>query len=162
MAIQMDDDDGLGARRQDGFDGGAGKREDMGVDVGEDGRGPLVEDGRGRGDEGVSGHDDLILGADAGRRQGQMDGGGAGAGGHAVLDAVIFSEGGLKAGHCPAAEAGQAAGAQDLGHGLGVFLARGRPRREGRPSDGLTPFDGQSRRHSVITQGPRPYWTRRL
>ena len=56
-----------------------------GVDVGEDRNGHLVQHAGGAGQERVSRHDHLVARADADRRQGHVQRGGAAASGQAVL-----------------------------------------------------------------------------
>ena len=80
LAVEVDRQDRLGARRDGGLDVGRVDRERRRVDVDEHRRGAAVVDGRHGGDERVRRRDDLVAGADAGGQQRQVQGAGAGVG----------------------------------------------------------------------------------
>ncbi len=92
LAVQMNGEDGAGARGDGGFQLSGVQVVGAGIDVDVNGRGAGVADGGDGGVESVGDGDDLIAGADARGEQGEVQGAGAGVDADGVGDLAIGGE----------------------------------------------------------------------
>jgi hypothetical protein len=142
LAVEVNRNHGLGARRDGGFDSVRVEQAGGGVDVGEDRGGTGVQHGVRGSDERHRGRDDFVSGADAEGEQSQVQPVGAARDAHGVGHAKVRSEEVFELGHARAGRQEQRGQRRPKRRDLFVTqivakeldLARGKGHGEGRHS----------------------------